>query len=518
MKAKIFISLMLLVLCSRVHLRAQETSIAKMVEKLPDFSYAGYGFGQKNLPTKIDLPIYHVGDYGAIPDDGKSDFKEIQKAIDAAEITGGIVKFQKGRYLVNEQQGNEEGLVVEAGNIILRGAGNGSNGTLLFMRWELEPRDPKKIYSTPAMIQFKGSSEQVSLGGLEEDVREGDFDIVLKNTSALKSGDFILLSAVGTFLNEGLMEGKESRPIWSRLNERGAAVDEMHQVKDVKGNVVSLHAPVTMAMDSASPWEVFEINLIENCAVENIHFVGNFKEGFVHHKNALHDSGFTGISMQRTFNSWIKHTSFSNVSAAASFSSSLCGTFLANKVEGNGGHSSFGFHNSTRGLMAYCEDAANAWHGPNASHRSVGSVVFRFKGINRGIDLHGDFPRNTLFDQCQMAGFDGDDVGKASHGANYKNLPNHLGGLVIWNFTQTDRPRPNFDFWELYEDDPEKLYGPLTAVNPVIVGYVGQGTSFVQSSVGRMVSWGKHVEPESLFIYQKQLRGLEIPEYLKIDD
>ncbi|REE01151.1 DUF4955 domain-containing protein [Marinoscillum furvescens] len=485
------------------------------VDGLPDFSYAGYDFGQGELPEGNGLQVFRVEDFGAIANDANSDFKAIQSAIDAAEANGGIVLFGPGRYLLNEQKGNQQGLIIEADNVILRGAGDGPEGTELFMSWQLEPADPSKMYSTPAMIQFRASSKKQDAGSLAKDVARGQDHLEFVGEPKVKAGDFITISAVGTFLNEQLLEGKKTRPIWSRINERGAAVDEIHQVKAVDGNRVVLHAPVTLAISASDPWEIKKIQLLQKCGVEQLHFIGNFHEGFEHHKNALHDSGFTGIAMVRTFNSWIRHVSFSDVSAAASFSSSLCGTFLHCKVKGNGGHSSFGFHASTRSLMAYCEDQANAWHGPNASHRSVGSVIYKFEGINRGIDLHGDFPRNTLFDQCVMAGFDGDSVGRASHGASFRNLPNHMGGLVLWNFEQTARPRPGFDFWDLYEDKPDELYGPLTAVNPVIVGYKGEGTSFVKESVGKVESWGKHVAPASLFLYQKQQNGMKIPTYLK---
>ena len=162
--------------------------------------------------------------------------------------------------------------------------------------------------------------------------------------------------------------------------------------------------------------------------------------------------------------------------------------------------------------MAYCSDNANQWHGPDSSHEAVGTVILRFTGINRGIDAHGNVPRFTLWDECKMAGFDGDSLGRASHGANYKNLPNHSVGLVFWNFTQTALPRPDFDFWDLMEDRPSSKYGPLTAVNPVIVGFRGEGTSFMNAGVVK--SWGQAVEPSSLYLYQLRKRLGNIPAYL----
>lgn len=509
-----YLTLMVLLSNPIQKLAAQQATVEVLEMNLPDFSYAGYNFGEGDLPSMEEFPVFKVEDYGAVANDNLPDTEAIQAAIDAASVKGGVVLFGSGRYLLNEEAGNATGLMVEADNVVLRGTGDGPGGTELFMKWHLEPADPAKIYSTPAMIQFRAPHDSEPLPRLAKDAKEGTEVLTFSAPVNLRPGDFIRIAAVGTFLNEPLLEGKKTREIWSRINERGAAAEELHQVKSADGHTLTLIAPITMDLSADDPWEISKLSLLQNCGFEKIHFRGNFQEDFVHHLDAIHDSGFSGISMSRTFNSWVKEVSFSDVSAAANFSGSLCGTIVRCAVKGNSGHSSFGFHTSTRSLMAYCEDQANAWHGPNASHRSVGSVIFRFEGINRGIDLHGDFPRNTLFDQCVMAGFDGDSVGRASHGANYKNLPNHMGGLVFWNFTQTARPRPDFDFWELYEGHPEKLYGPLTAINPVIVGYRGEGTSFVQESVGEMRSWGIPVQPASLFIFQKTQRGKKIPAYL----
>ena len=49
---------------------------------LPDFSYAGYGMGEKSISPAVET-IFNVRDYGAVPDDDGDDMAAIQKAIDA---------------------------------------------------------------------------------------------------------------------------------------------------------------------------------------------------------------------------------------------------------------------------------------------------------------------------------------------------------------------------------------------------------------------------------------------------
>src|SRR5688500_418232 len=60
---------------------------------LPDFSYAGYHWSEKEIPSVGNKKQFKVTDYGAIPNDDKFDDEAIQKTVDAAEANagGGIV-------------------------------------------------------------------------------------------------------------------------------------------------------------------------------------------------------------------------------------------------------------------------------------------------------------------------------------------------------------------------------------------------------------------------------------------
>ena len=49
---------------------------------LPDFSYAGYGFGIEPIPEV--KTVIKISDHGAIPDDGKDDSAAIKAALAAA--------------------------------------------------------------------------------------------------------------------------------------------------------------------------------------------------------------------------------------------------------------------------------------------------------------------------------------------------------------------------------------------------------------------------------------------------
>ncbi|UXX79066.1 DUF4955 domain-containing protein [Reichenbachiella carrageenanivorans] len=486
-----------------------------LTSDLVDYSYAGFDFGESDIPVKYWLSEFDVLDFGAKPDDNISDFESIQQAIDAAEEAGGgVVTFPKGRFLVSESRAIQRSLEITSSNIILKG--DQSGGTEFYMKDHMTPRDTTKTWTTPAKVVFKGEHIETELvARLAANIQKGDDKMIFDQVPDLASGDVLLLKAKGTFLNAQLLEGLKTRDVWEEINVNGARVNEYHEVKSVDGKVVTLRAPVLVDVDISQSWRIVKYHMISNCGFEQINFTANFLEPFEHLKNARHDAGYKALQMIRCRNSWVKNCTFRNVSAAVVFRSNLSSTVLKCQTVGNSGHESFSFISSTRCMMSYCQDNSLQWHGPNTSHASVGTVIFKFKGKNSGINLHGKSPRVTLFDQCEIGGFTGDRVGKPSHGAHYTNLPNHLDGLVIWNYHQTGLPVSNFNFWDLLENTPEELYGPLTAVNPTVVGFHGVPTSFDASSLGYIESLGTPIAPASLYVQQLKLRGFDIPDFLK---
>ena len=105
---------------------------------LPDFSYAGYHWGEKPLPEL--KPTLHVTDYGAVPDDGKDDTEALQKAFAAAHNVEGpvVLKFPPGKFILKEI------LYIDRSNFVVQGSGSGSRGTVLYCpvpMTDLEPPD-----------------------------------------------------------------------------------------------------------------------------------------------------------------------------------------------------------------------------------------------------------------------------------------------------------------------------------------------------------------------------------------
>ncbi len=486
-----------------------------------DFSHAGVNYSESAIPTS-NLPIFSVSDYGAIPNDDVEDRDAIQQTIDAAEKNnGGIVYFPPGKYLVNEQENRRFGLRISSSKIVLRGSGlgNGENGlsTQLFMKYPLAPQDPNKLWTVPSMITFLPKGETHPTSNIKKrdyvfktlvtaNAKFGDLAIVVSDTSELNAGDVITLEMENVEANKEFLQGKTPRDIWKRINTQGVMVSESHEILKVSGKRITLKKPLLTNINSQYGWAVGKTNMIKNVGIENLHFIGNFKEEFEHHKNAIHDSGYSAIKLSKTRHSWAKNLRFSDISGAVTITGGIANSILLNVIDGNRGHNTFNVTFGTRNLVGLNLDVTNKgqWHGPSVSHLSVGTVVWHFNSpTSRGLDTHSVYPRHTLFDQIESYGFGG-------WGGNYTTLPNHLGGLVVWNFTQTGEKVGEWfdgtlDFWKI-PTQVENRYGFLTAVNPIIVGYKGNIEKVNENNVEYVDSLGELVQPPSLYEAQLEKR------------
>jgi hypothetical protein len=472
----------------------QEGNVAQ--RSFIDFSWAGVHYGEQEI-TPMNHTTFNVADYGAISGDALDDTDAIQRTIDAASAAGGgIVQFDPGTYLLNSGP-TPKRLIVSASNVVLRGATQGQ--THFKMVNALAPADPSQLWAAPALVTFTpGKAKPGPVWTLAAPADLGDTRLVLSAPAAFRPGDFVRIEMQSTAANASYLEGKPTRRIWSKINSQGIKVLEMHEVASIDGAVLHLRTPLTTSIGLGLPWTVSKATVLRNVGFEGIRVEGGFTERFVHHKNAFHDSGFCGVALEQTVHSWVRHNQFENVTQPAVIHAGAANTMILNTIVGNGGHLSFAATFSTYSLIGLNIDstAQGQWHGVGASHQSTGSVFWRdVAPTSRGIDSHANFPRHTLFDAIESRGMWG-------WGGNFADLPNHLAGLVIWNFHQTGQLEqgvsPVLDFWDLPDSD-KKQYGPYTAVNPILVGYVGPYSGVNKASVGRVDSFGQHVAPESLY-------------------
>ncbi|MEM6332998.1 MAG: DUF4955 domain-containing protein [Planctomycetota bacterium] len=502
---------------------APATAQANPAADLPDYSYAGYAFGEAAIPD-VAGRVFNVTDFGATPNDDAPDRLAIQSAIDAAAAAGGgVVFFPPGRFDIVESDDITQVLRIRTSNIVLRGSGAGPNGTTLFMEHPTALQDPKIKWSNRPAILFQpdipdpSSRRILEAHGQPEtaliaDASAGSFTIRVADPTGFKVGDTVALAIESTDINPRFLDGLPTRDLWERINTTGVVVNALHLVTAIDGKELTFHAPLMMDVFVHEGWAVIRREMLLNCGVEDLHIQGNFHEAFVHHKNYVHDNGYRGVAMVACRDSWVQRCRFSDISAGAILTASLACSILDCTMSGNPGHNSFGASFGTRSLIGRCRDDAGTFHGPAASHLAAGTVIWRYQGGDSrgGPDFHATFPLNTLVDVSSAIAID-------HHGGNYKDLPNHLGELTYWNYTITADPSAaatSFHFWDLLEDDPARRYGPMTAVRPHIIGLQSPAPMAFPGPMGTTTPVGQAVAPESLYEHQLEQRLGHRPAWL----
>ena len=177
------------------------TEYRKGKSVLPDFSYAGYQNGEKEIPNITNYKVFDVTAFGAIANDTLSDKIAIQNAITAANKNGsGIVFFPKGRFLVNENEDEPNKIISKGSNIIFRGSGSGIGGTELFMKNTLPPADPAKMWTVPPLFTFTSGGADKKIGNVTQSAKIGSFDLTINTTEGLKPGDWIILKLLDNMI------------------------------------------------------------------------------------------------------------------------------------------------------------------------------------------------------------------------------------------------------------------------------------------------------------------------------
>ena len=469
---------------------------------LPDFSYAGYHHFTKPVPDVMH-PIFDVTTYGAIPNDDLSDQSAIESAIAAAEANGsGIIFFPPGEFLVNTDADNYRPIFINSSHIVFRGSGSRRGGTVIRQVNHLLQKYPEKKGSTHYMFTFRPiDSDSTSSEVLTHVTKNADretFWLTVADASRLKVGQWIRV-ILKTTLAEAI--AKYLKPYTVRdfreLASKGVEVQEQNRIAEIQGNRIRLNIPLRSDVNAAYDWQVHSYDYLEEVGVEDISFHGSFAEAFVHHKNAIHDGGWSLLKFNRCVNSYVRRTSFVNISRSPSFTSSAAISVYQVSVAGNRGH--YGFQNSAcSGIwVGLSEDLADQLHGANQAGLSNGNVYYRFDmSPNQPVDIHKTRPSHSnLYDLVE----NGRLYGSSGPGIP----PHHYKRLIIWNFNHGG----HHTYYDFFSANPQFF-------RPIIVGFHGNPANFYSEHLEVLESNGIAVEPESLFEAQLELRLGTLPVWL----
>ncbi len=310
---------------------------------LPDFSYAGYGFGLAPIPADAGTVI-DVTDHGAIPDDGLDDTKAVLRALAAANAVKGKVtlRFPKGRTQITEV------LRIARSDIVLDGAGDGPGGSELWFPRPLRLIDQSHDYDELREYLVREKKQQVEpehnidylfteyswAGGMIRVAPEGSrpvsYDaakdvrdpvlatgvsgkqftrtLTVDDAAKLKVGDVV---QVQWFSVDGpksqilkSLYGDTDLPIgshhWTSPNR--PVVVQATRVTAVRGRTVTLGDPLLHDVRADQPAVVADWKHLSNVGIQNLRLQFPEAPAFGHHL----EQGYNGIYMTGVFDGWIR--------------------------------------------------------------------------------------------------------------------------------------------------------------------------------------------------------------------
>mgnify|MGYP004556312993 FL=1 len=516
---------------------------------LLDFSYAGYHHGTELpvderdvnvLAKKLGYKVYNVCDYGAVPNDGKSDRKALEDIINkigrGKPNAKAIIYFPEGEYILhskddnttNAETGKESSntLNLVMGHVIIKGAGR--DKTFLTMEDPMLPTDPKVMYSSPKMISIRhnGGKDNLQLAKVTGSAKKGDMSIDVDDASQLKVGDWvklILLNNDKKVIEEELKPYKVQNSMTTLIN-KGVHVVDRHQIKAIDGKRVIFEEPIMHAVNPAYGWDIKTYAHYEEVGVEDLTFKGKAKNNFHHHAGWQDDGAYKPLDFMRQVNSWVRRVDYVSISECMTFSECANCLFLDSEISGNRGHSSVRMQYSARGFIGKVWDHSNGYlnddknfteykenlgqyHACGISKQSIGNVIWQCHwGDDSCFESHATQPRASLFDQC-CGGFM-----QFRMGGDKKELPNHMDDLTMWNFnclaTNPNDPVP-FNWW-IYNEST----GWYKTLPPTFVGFHGKNVNFTEDEMKLNENQGKEVLPGSLYEAQLSRRLGSTPQWL----
>ena len=516
---------------------------------LLDFSYAGYHHGTELpvderdvnvLAKKLGYKVYNVCDYGAVPNDGKSDRKALEDIINkigrGKPNAKAIIYFPEGEYILhskddnttNAETGKESSntLNLVMGHVIIKGAGR--DKTFLTMEDPMLPTDPKVMYSSPKMISIRhnGGKDNLQLAKVTGSAKKGDMSIEVDDASQLKVGDWvklILLNNDKKVIEEELKPYKVQNSMTTLIN-KGVHVVDRHQIKAIDGKRVIFEEPIMHAVNPTYGWDIKTYAHYEEVGVEDLTFKGKAKKKFHHHAGWEDDGAYKPLDFMRQVNSWVRRVDFVSISECMTFSECANCFLLDSEISGNRGHSSVRMQYSARGFIGKVWDHSNGYlnddknfteykenlgqyHACGISKQSIGNVIWQCHwGDDSCFESHATQPRASLFDQC-CGGFM-----QFRMGGDKKELPNHMDDLTMWNFnclaTNPNDPVP-FNWW-IYNEST----GWYKTLPPTFVGFHGKNVNFKEDEMKLNENQGKEVLPGSLYEAQLTRRLGSTPQWL----
>ncbi len=424
------------------------------LNRLPDFSYAGYRAGETNIPTMLNqISVLSYGADGVPTGDpvADDDTTAFLAAIADAQ-PGDEIFIPNGTYHIRDLLRIED-----KGHWILKG--ESMDGVKIFIDRPGSEAAPE--YDEPRFWSFDGAffwvvgsnpaNETTLMASIVSDAPRGAQTLTL---------DVPVTVAPGQWIQIVQTDPDASSPDVGTLQRRlhgdflAGDIEELHgvqlvrfasRVTDVSGNTITLERPLPVDVDVR--WQP-QVHLlaptVEEVGIENmtIEFEHTMYPG---HFNEL---GYNAIMYTGTVNSWIRNVKILNADYGIFLRDGAMFNTLNNitidvtaprypagapTFQQNNGHRGLGFTRSQDNIIANFEVRARYIHDLSITWYDRGNVFSNGSGLAINMDHHRAAPYQNLFT--------GIDLGSASRafrsGGSLNRGPHSAAYNTYWNVSGT---------------------------------------------------------------------------------
>ena len=417
--------------------------------RLPDFSFAGYRFGNVAIP---ELPVRaNVKSFGAVGDGETDDTQAFRKALSA--VSDGALLVPAGRYKITGV------LKISKSRVVVRG--EGADKTILYFPKSLfEMIGPapdwaggKKVKGHwswgGGVIWCQGRDEGRKLAEVTATARRGDRELTLSTTRGIDPGATIRL------LMREAPDGSLGRHLHADLAEAGAGmirdlegrlVDWASRVAAVSGDRVTLERPLRLDVRPSWRPEIFSTApSAQDIGLEDftIEFPGSPYGGHFTEKgyngiffDGVHHSWVRGVTILDSDNGIFFHTPTTSLQISRCLT--ISGVRLANRRRNRplNGHHGIALEGPQDCLVTDFVIDTQFIHDLTVDTVACGNVFSRGRGRNICFDHHTYAPYENLFTEIDVG--IGDRLWKS--GGPSDGGPRSAARTTLWNIRAASPP------------------------------------------------------------------------------
>ncbi|MEA3288375.1 MAG: hypothetical protein U9Q77_13515 [Candidatus Marinimicrobia bacterium] len=504
---------------------------------LPDFSYAGYHWGEKEIP-QMQATLFAT-DFGVVANDSLDDTDALKAAFTAAHSQSEpvVLALPAGRVIISDI------LYIERSNFVLQGAGSGAEGTILYFpkplntlptptdMIELEEylhvnnkrqREPERgIDSLYSLYAWSGAyfwtrvpgeaaktymskyykPDQV-LASILEGAR-GSHELIVDQSDGLSVGDVVRVNWYNKsgensslikhlYDNQDVMVGSRH---WENPNM--PVIKQEVTIVEINAEVIKLKEPLMHDLRPEWAPTLTEWKHLEEIGMEHLRFEFAYEPYFAHHLEA----GYNGIYYANVANSWVKDVSFHN--GDSGFLSDVCANVTVEnvKVTGRKYHYAVHFGDVYDMLGKNIHVNCDVYHSLSFN-TGARNCVFTHSVVTEvpSLDQHSGANHQNLFDDIKLIEADPNRTFFYMGGDGYWS-PTHGAFSTFWNI--------QVDFtYDEPKELPLQIKGVTNGPSARLIGVTGNYPMEINYGPGAYMEGinAKNIAVPSLYEYQFEQR------------